>query len=86
MSDTVTQTELELWVIEACRTLGLRVTSADDDFFEAGGSSLTAMKLISRAEEEFGEDSLDPEDLFAQSVVRDIATNIKPGNQAGTGS
>jgi len=76
MTDSNSQEKTELWVIEVCQELGLRVEAADGDFFEAGGNSLTAMKLIAKAEDRFGEDALPPDDLFAQSTVREIAASI----------
>nr|WP_274613946.1 phosphopantetheine-binding protein [Streptomonospora nanhaiensis] len=54
----------------------MNAKDADSDFFEAGGNSLTAIRLISQAEESFGEDVLPPEDLFAESSVRQIAATI----------
>jgi hypothetical protein len=71
------QTEIEHWVIGVCRELGLPVERADDDFFAAGGSSLTAIKLLSQVEGRFGEDALLPEDLFERSGVREIAASIR---------
>jgi acyl carrier protein len=73
---TPSQEELEQWVLTTCRDLGLPVESADDDFFEAGGNSLSAIRLIAQAEEAFGEDALSPEDLFARGAVRDVAASI----------
>lgn len=52
--------EIENWVVEVCKGLGLPVTGTDSDFFEAGGTSLTAMRLIGKAEETYGEDALPP--------------------------
>ncbi|CAH0239533.1 MULTISPECIES: phosphopantetheine-binding protein [Pseudomonas] len=69
--------KIEFWLINTCRELGLGVENASSDFFAAGGTSLSAIRLIAKAEEHFGEDSLPPEDLFAQSLVSDIATCIQ---------
>ncbi|MFE9762971.1 phosphopantetheine-binding protein [Streptomyces sp. NPDC005808] len=73
---TPTQQDLEQWVLTTCRDLGLAVENADDDFFEAGGNSLTAIRLIAQADEAFGEDALSPDDLFARGAVRDVAASI----------
>ena len=81
-TQTLTQEELEHWVVTTCRGLGLGVDDADSDFFEAGGTSLTAIRLISQAEEAFGEDALLPEDLFAQSSIQEIAAAILRSTQA----
>ncbi|SDJ53648.1 Phosphopantetheine attachment site [Paraburkholderia steynii] len=66
----------EAWLIDACTALGLRVENAESDFFEAGGTSITAVKLLVRVEEHFGDDALTPEILFAQSRVADLARHI----------
>lgn len=77
MPDTADEQHLETWLISTCQALGLNVTAAEDDFFEAGGTSLSAVKLIARVEETFGEDALPPDDLFAESSVRALASVIK---------
>jgi len=68
--------QVERWLLGACRGLGMRIQSATDDFFAAGGSSLTAVRLISMAEKRFGEGVLPPEDLFEDSELSKIAANI----------
>lgn len=77
MADSNGQDKLEHWVVETCRGLGLQAQDPGGDFFAIGGSSLTAVKLISQAEQEFGEDALPPEDLFERSTLRDIAATIR---------
>ncbi|MCD9875000.1 phosphopantetheine-binding protein [Streptomyces guryensis] len=77
MSDTADEQHVEAWLIGACQALGLNVTAAEDDFFESGGTSLSAMKLIARVEETFGEDALPPDDLFAESSLRALASAIE---------
>ncbi|MEV6603531.1 acyl carrier protein [Kutzneria sp. NPDC051319] len=68
--------EIERWVLDACRDLGLPIESGTDDFFAMGGTSLTAVRLVARAEAEFGEDCLPPEDIYESSALRDIAAAI----------
>lgn len=68
--------QMREWVLETCQDLGLPLRNDEDDFFEAGGTSLTAAKLIGRAEEEFGEDALPPEALFTGSTVGEIAVTL----------
>jgi acyl carrier protein len=68
--------QLREWVLEACQDIGLPLRHDEDDFFDAGGTSLSAAKLIGRAEEAFGEDALPPEDLFTGSTVREIAATL----------
>jgi hypothetical protein len=77
MIDVNDTRQVDEWVLAACRELGLPVDGADADFFAAGGSSLTAVKLMAKAEEAFGEDALPPEDLFERSRVADIAATIR---------
>jgi acyl carrier protein len=67
---------IERWLVGACRELGLQVEDAESDFFEAGGSSLTAVKLLARVEDRFGEEALPAEDLFAESRLREMANRI----------
>jgi acyl carrier protein len=81
MSNTGNLRKIESWLIGVCQELGLWVNDADSDFFEAGGTSLTAIKLISEVEDNFGEDALPPDDLFAQSSVREIALSIQNNSQ-----
>ncbi|HEV7371294.1 phosphopantetheine-binding protein [Arenibaculum sp.] len=50
--------------------------SADDDFFELGGNSLTAVKFLSRVEEKYGMDALPPETLFETPALRDVVASI----------
>lgn len=69
--------KLQAWVIDECKQLGLRVADGADDFFEAGGTSLTAVKLIERAEREFGDDSLPADELFTTSRIAEIAASIQ---------
>lgn len=76
---------IDAWVVTVCRDLGLPVAGVGDDFFALGGSSLTAIKLMARAEEEFGEDALPPEDLFERSALSDIAATIEK-HSAHTGA
>lgn len=76
MSDTPDNQQVEAWLIGMCQELGLNVAAAEDDFFATGGTSLSAMKLIDRVEETFGEDALPPDDLFADSSIRALASVI----------
>lgn len=69
--------EIEQWLIAACQSLGLPITDAEEDFFTAGATSLTAIRLIAKAEEKYGEDALPPDDLYADGRVRQIAASIR---------
>jgi FkbM family methyltransferase len=48
----------------------------DLDFFESGGNSLTAVRLIARVEEIFGENALSPDTLFETSQLGELAAAI----------
>jgi hypothetical protein len=75
----------EQWVIKVVQELGLPLREGSDDFFVRGGDSMTATRLIGRAEEEFGEDSLPPDDLYAGSTVREIAATLQRTTSPGDG-
>jgi hypothetical protein len=64
------------WLVATMVELGLPVDAPDDDFFVGGGTSLTAIRLISRAEAEWGEEALLAEDLYERSSVAAIATTV----------
>lgn len=74
---------IEQWVINVCAQLGLPLSGVDDDFFDAGGTSLAVVRLVARAEEEFGADALTPEELIEQSTVREIAAVILRNSTIG---
>ncbi|MYR83682.1 peptide synthetase, siderophore biosynthesis protein [Streptomyces sp. SID685] len=48
----------------------------EDDFFESGGTSLTAIKLLQRAEKRFGPDVLSPDTVYADARLRSLARAI----------
>jgi acyl carrier protein len=78
------ETVLEDWVIGACQQLGIPVETRDDDFFDAGATSLTVIRLISRVEKEFGMDALSPEEVVEHSTVQAIAAAIDSNTRSGT--
>jgi acyl carrier protein len=73
MAAEIDQQRLQQWVIEVSQELGVPLRNEDDDFFDRGGDSLTAARLIERAEQEFGADSLPPDTLYDGSTVREVA-------------
>jgi hypothetical protein len=73
----VTQQEIEAWVADSWRGLGLAVDGASTDFFAIGGTSLGAARFLASAEEIFGEDALSPEEFFEDSSVAVIAAAIR---------
>lgn len=75
-SETDRQAAIEQWIINACAQLGLALGTSDDDFFEAGGTSLAVVRIIARVEDEFGFETLSPEELIEESSVRQIAATI----------
>jgi hypothetical protein len=70
------QAEIEGWVIAACQALKLPIGAAADDIFDAGGTSLTVVRLIARAEDQCGADVLSPDEIVESSSVRGIAASI----------
>ena len=76
MSSVADHHAIEDWVVSTCQELGLSIVSKDDDLFDAGATSLTVMRLMSRVEDEFGEDALTPEEVIDHSTVREIAVAI----------
>lgn len=65
----------EAWLINASREVGLHI-AGDDDFFDAGGNSLTIVRLIAKADARFGTDLLTAEEFFESSTVREIAEQL----------
>lgn len=56
--------------------------TGDDDFFELGGNSLTAIKFLSRVEERFGEDALLPETLYEDARLGSLAKAVEAATAA----
>lgn len=75
------QTAVEEWIIDTSKQLGLPIETGDDDFFDAGATSLTIMRLIDRVEKEFGPDALTPEEVIEHSSVHEIAAAIIENTQ-----
>jgi hypothetical protein len=56
--------------------IGVSTVSSTDDFFQLGGTSLTAIKLLQRVERKFGPDVLAPETLYEDARLHSIAEAI----------
>ena len=56
--------------------LGVQEINPSSDFFDLGGNSLTAIKLLARVEAAFGADALSPDALFANPQLEQIARAI----------
>lgn len=78
--------EITAWLTEVFAELGLTPDESEDDFFALGGTSLSAMRLIARAEERYGEDALPPEDLYERPGVAQIAESIARNVSATAGA
>lgn len=72
MTEIDAQVSAERWVIDACRDFKLPADSAEDDFFSIGGTSITLLRLMARAEEQLGV-TLEAEDVLEASSLRGIA-------------
>ncbi|MEH2206891.1 MAG: phosphopantetheine-binding protein [Nostoc sp.] len=73
--EPVTQTEkslADIWI----EIFGISDIKLDSDFFDLGGNSLTAIKLLSRIEDIYGEDVLSPDTLFSTGQLRQLAAAI----------
>jgi acyl carrier protein len=77
-NDRMTSSATEEAIAEIWRGL-FQVTevTGDDDFFELGGNSLTAIKFLARVEERFGEDTLLPETLYEDARLASIAKAVE---------
>jgi amino acid adenylation domain-containing protein len=75
--DLAEQLVAELW----CEVLGLGAVDSDTDFFEAGGDSLLATRLLSRVRRSFAVD-LPLRRLFEGSTVRQLAASIERERRA----
>ena len=76
---TPTETALaRMW----CDLLDLTQVGPEDNFFQLGGTSLTAIKLLQRVETTFGEESLSPDALYDDPRLSAVAAAIDAGVQA----
>ena len=75
--DAVSETVLGVWR----EVLGSTRITAGDDFFELGGDSLLAMRVVSRLQRHF-DTALRPTDLFEHRTVRALAVRLR---QLGAG-
>lgn len=64
------------WVDRTCIELGVILSDINSDFFECGGSSLTAIKLISKVDKEMGLNILNPSSLYEMPTKIGIANQI----------
>jgi acyl carrier protein len=55
---------------------GITEVGVDDDFFEIGGNSLSAIKLLARTEERFGAEVLEPETLYEDARLGSLARAV----------
>jgi acyl carrier protein len=79
-NQTLTQTSLtptESTLADMWRDLlGREKSEPNDDFFVAGGTSLTAIKLLQRVEKEFGPEVLSPDTLYSDPKLGSVARAI----------
>ncbi|MEU1176773.1 FkbM family methyltransferase [Streptomyces sp. NPDC005820] len=62
---------------------GAEAVRPDADFFDLGGDSLTAVRLLAGIEAELGEEALSPDRIFTDSTFGALATALETG---GAGS
>lgn len=56
--------------------LGRDKAEPSDNFFDAGGTSLTAIKFLQRVEKQFGPDVLSPDTLYGDPRLGSVAKAI----------
>jgi acyl carrier protein len=72
-----TMTATERAIAEMWRDLlGVSEIDTTDDFFDLGGTSLTAIKLLQRVEGVFGSDALTPDALYADGRLASVAKAV----------
>ena len=54
----------------------------DDDFFDVGATSLTAVRFLSRVDDHFGKGALSPEQLYEDSRLSILAKAIDDNVEA----
>ena len=69
----IEQKLIEIWE----NLFGRKDISPDSDFFELGGNSITAIKFIAEVEQQFGNEVLLPDVLFANSQLAHLAQSIE---------
>ncbi|MGV9712982.1 amino acid adenylation domain-containing protein, partial [Gordonia sp. NPDC003424] len=79
--DPETDTERELAAIFA-DVLGVERVSVVDSFFDAGGNSLSAMRVVARVSQAFGVD-VSVRDLFGAPSVRELLTVLAEAERSG---
>ncbi|WP_051731877.1 AMP-binding protein [Kitasatospora phosalacinea] len=67
-----------------CEILGLARVAEGEDFFSLGGTSISALRVVSRIRQEFGV-PLRLAAIFETPTVRDLAAAVRTGPGAGTG-
>ncbi|MEU1844743.1 amino acid adenylation domain-containing protein [Micromonospora sediminicola] len=67
-----------------CRVLGLDVADPDDDFFDCGGHSLSAMRMVAAVRSELGRDVSVETVLAARTLGRVAAAVAAAGPAAGS--
>ncbi|WP_416963488.1 phosphopantetheine-binding protein [Streptomyces sp. Agncl-13] len=79
---TMTPTEstlAQMW----CDLLDRPDVGTEDDFFEAGGTSLTAIKFLQRVEKAFGPEVLTPDQVYEDPQLRSLARAVDEATGRG---
>ncbi|MFF5533472.1 FkbM family methyltransferase [Streptomyces cinerochromogenes] len=64
---------------------GAEAVRPDADFFDLGGDSLIAMRLLARLEEQLGEDVLEPDMIFTESTFGALAAAVQASGEPPSG-
>ncbi|MCF1593806.1 phosphopantetheine-binding protein [Streptomyces muensis] len=86
-NDNEFRNSMDALVVDSARTLtGNANINLDDDFFDAGGNSITAIRLARTLSEELGTGA-DVRVVFRNPVLRDLSEALgRQGGQAATGA
>lgn len=71
-STEVSATLLKIWQ----DLLHVSTVSPTDDFFELGGDSLGAIRMLERIGREFGDELLEPDVIYTASTFKELADAI----------
>ncbi|MEC5387823.1 phosphopantetheine-binding protein [Uliginosibacterium sp. H3] len=70
--DAVSASLLKIWQ----EILHISAIQPDDDFFELGGDSLGAIRMLERIGREFGDELLEPDVIYSTSSFSKLAAAI----------
>lgn len=80
IQDEADLNEIRIWLIHVWQDLfKTTAITSNDDFFELGADSLTAIKLMSKIENKYGAGVISIDTLFAESKLEALSQAISKG-------